>query len=66
MLKYDPDMSVDALRGHLLENFGIEVDKTTIWKARVRAKEKLYGRHGKSFVKLHCYANMVLKTNPGS
>ena len=66
MLKYDPDMSVDALRGHLLESFGIEVDKTTIWKARVRANEKLYGSHGKSFVKLRCYANMVLKTNPGS
>ena len=54
MLKYD------------LENFVIEVDRTTIWKARVRAKERLYGSQAKSFVKLHCYENMVLKTNPRS
>ena len=66
MLKYDPDMSVNALRGILLEKFAIEVDKTIIWKARARAKEKLYESHTKSFMKLRCYANMVLKTNPGS
>ena len=66
MLKYDLDMSIDALRGHLIENFVIEVDKATIWKAQVRAKDKLYGSHAKSFVKLRCYANMVLKTNLGS
>ena len=49
-----------------MKKFAIEVDKTTIWKARVRAKEKLYGSHTNSFIKLHCYANMMLRTNPGS
>ena len=65
MLKYDPNMAIEVMRGQLLDAYGIEVNNQTLWKARAKAKEMLHGSHTESFKKLRCYAEM-LSTNPGS
>ena len=59
-------MKMEAMRGQLLDLYGIDVKNKTLWKARAKAKEKLHGSHSHSFTKLRCYAGMVLSTNPGS
>ena len=34
VLKYDPNMKIEAMRGQLLDLYGIDVENKTLWKAR--------------------------------
>ncbi|PON73186.1 hypothetical protein PanWU01x14_060270 [Parasponia andersonii] len=50
----------------LKDKWGVEVDNVRLWRARREVRGDLEDDHKKSWSKLRMYAEMVLRTNPGS
>ena len=65
-LKADPNMSYESMGEALMEKYGVEVDRSRLYRARKRGKGEDVGSHSNSYKKLAKYAQLVRQTNPGS
>ena len=65
-LKADPNMSYESMGEALMEKYGVEVDRSKLYRARKRGKGEDVGSHSNSYKKLAKYAQLVRQTNPGS
>ncbi|PON67531.1 Zinc finger, PMZ-type [Trema orientale] len=64
--KVDPHLSLQAMRTLLKDQFGFEVEKMKLYRARNKARGEAKEDHAASYAKLRNYCHMVLLTNPGS
>ena len=63
----DPNMRLKNIRKKLKDKFGVTgLSKAKLFRARVKARGGTLESHIAEFQKLRWYANMVLRTNPGS
>ncbi|KAL5573091.1 hypothetical protein UlMin_022688 [Ulmus minor] len=63
----DPNMRLTNIRKKLKDKFGVTgLSKAKLFRARVKARGGTLESHITKFQKLRWYANMVLRTNPGS
>ncbi|KAF8405851.1 hypothetical protein HHK36_007928 [Tetracentron sinense] len=65
-LRANPTMKIDGIRSEIRETYGIETSKWKLYRARVKAKDEIEGNHGKSYNKMHVYAEVVRETNSSS
>ena len=65
-MKADPNMSYESMGEALMEKYGVEVDRSKLYRARKRGKGEDVGSHSNSYKKLAKYAQLVRQTNPGS
>ncbi|KAF8393878.1 hypothetical protein HHK36_020076 [Tetracentron sinense] len=65
-LRANLTMKIDGIRSEIRETYEIETSKWQLYRARVKARDEIEGNHGKSYNKMHVYAEVVRETNSGS
>ena len=65
-LRAEPNMSYRSMEDNLRRKFGVECKQGTIYKAKRRARLQNEGNLIESFAKLHAYAEVLRRIDPGT
>ena len=65
-LRTKPNMSYRAMEDNLKRKFGLECKQGKIYKAKRSARLQNEGTHTESFAKLHAYAEVLRRLDPGT
>ncbi|XP_021721011.1 uncharacterized protein LOC110688550 [Chenopodium quinoa] len=62
----EPGWKIKSFRRRVLGDFGIEITYSKAWKARARAKLKIYGSAAEQYARVWDYGKALMQYSPGS
>ncbi|XP_052207358.1 uncharacterized protein LOC127811488 isoform X2 [Diospyros lotus] len=65
-LKVSPNFKPKDIASEIEQEYGIQLNYTQAWRAKVRAREQLQGSHKEAYNQLPYFCEKIKETNPGS
>jgi hypothetical protein len=60
------NMPIDVLKKKVKKKWSVEIHPSSLYKARKRAQEAIYGKLGEKYYRLWDYCTTITSTNGGS